>query len=167
MTGVEITLQQIGLAREKSKEMGKLRNSITGGQGNMAGFIGEIVVADLIGAEMCNTYDYDLIKDGIKIDVKTKRTNYEPQPHYDCSVAALNTKQKCDAYCFVRVTNDLTTAWVLGFYDKHKYFDDAKFYMKGDVDGKFTFKSDCYNLPISSLKSFLDLEKEINITRGS
>lgn len=148
-------------AETKAKEMGQLRNSITRGAGNLAGFVGEFLVADLIGAEVSNTYDYDLIGiDGKKIDVKTKRTNYPPQSHYECSVAAFNTKQKCDVYSFVRVKNDFSVGWVLGFYDKKSYFEDAQFHKKGDFDpdNNFVFKADCYNIRISDLKeSYSDL----------
>ena len=52
--------------------MGRLANSITNGAGNLAGFIGEIVVADELNAKQDYTYDYDLLfKDKTRIAVKT------------------------------------------------------------------------------------------------
>lgn len=154
MIEAKITEFHIKDARALAKELGQLKNSITSGEGNLAGFIGEVIVADITGASHRNTYDYDLIlPSGKSVDVKTKRTNYPPKDNYDCSVAAFNTKQKCDYYAFVRVKNDLSVAWVLGFYEKSLYFKDAKFYKKGDYDpdNKFTFKADCYNIKISNL----------------
>ena len=154
MIEAKITEFHIEMARALAKELGQLKNSITSGEGNLAGFIGEVIVADITGASHRNTYDYDLIlPSGKSVDVKTKRTNYPPKDNYDCSVAAFNTKQKCDYYAFVRVKNDLSVAWVLGFYEKSLYFKDAKFYKKGDYDpdNKFTFKADCYNIKISNL----------------
>ena len=62
-------------AREKASTVGILQGSITGGTSNVVGAIGEIIVADSIEAEQMNTYDYDLVKDGMRIDVKTKRCN--------------------------------------------------------------------------------------------
>ena len=156
MLELEVLPEQVRKAEELAKDLGTLRNSITSGDGNLAGFLGEVVVADYIGAKHANTYDYDLVsKNGQTIDVKTKRTNYPPKDYYDCSVAAFNTKQKCDYYAFVRVKNDLSRVWVLGFYPKLDYFKDAKFYRKGefDPDNKFTFKADCYNMPINRLRS--------------
>tara|TARA_R110000803_G_scaffold170431_1_gene233447 strand:+ start:745 stop:1233 length:489 start_codon:yes stop_codon:yes gene_type:complete len=153
---VEVTEGILTLAKQKSKDMGSLNNSITKGEGNVAGFIGEFVVADLIGAKVSNTYDYDLVSnDGLKIDVKTKRTGFKPRDNYDCSVAAFNTKQKCDQYYFVRVKNDFSTAWVLGYYPKDLYFKEARFFRKGDYDpdNRFTFKADCYNMKIKELYS--------------
>ena len=154
MKEVLITNDILKMAKNKAKEMGTLKNSITSGEGNLAGFIGEFLVAEELGAIVSNTYDYDLTLDGEKIDVKTKRTNYPPKGHYECSIAAFNIKQKCDRYYFVRVKNDLSKAWLLGSYKKEDYFRDANFHKKGEKDpsNNFTFKADCYNLSISSLE---------------
>ncbi len=144
-------------ARDKAAEMGRLHNSFTNGGGNIAGFIGEAVAQRVLGGKLDNTYDYDLVMDnGVKIDVKTKLTSVAPLPEYDCSVAALNTKQECDFYCFVRVKKDLTTAWYLGVYSKQHFMNDAVFMKKGmtDPSNGYTVKSDCYNIPISKLKEF-------------
>jgi len=163
MFEVEVTQQHIQKAKILSEEMGQLRNSITSGEGNLAGFIGEVIVAEIIGASHSNTYDYDLVlQSGKTVDVKTKRTNYPPRTNYDCSVAAFNTKQKCDYYAFVRVKNDLSVAWILGFYDKVQYFKDATFHKKGefDPDNNFTFKADCYNISISKLTDWSTLASQ-------
>lgn len=142
-------------ARDKAAEMGRLRNSITGGGGNIAGFIGEAIAQRVLGGKLDNTYDYDLVLDnGLKIDVKTKMTTVVPLPTYDCSVAALNTEQDCDFYCFVRVKKDLTVGWYLGVYSKEHYIRDATFMQKGMTDpaNGYVVKSDCYNIPINKLK---------------
>ena len=102
-------------AKKLADELGELNNSITGGQGNLAGFVGEVVVAEIIEAEHNNTYDSDLTWfDNITIDVKTKRTTVAPKDYYECSIAAYNTKQKCDLYAFCRVNANLDTLWFLG-----------------------------------------------------
>ena len=155
MQEINVTPEMLMNAMNKSKEMGQLNNSITRGQGNIAGFIGEEVARYVLKGAENNTYDYDLITDkGLRVDVKTKRTSVKPRDYYECSVAALNTKQDCDYYAFVRVHNDMHTAWFLGVYPKESYYQDATFLKKGDVDpsNNFTVKSDCYNLPISSLQ---------------
>ena len=154
MIEVPITQQQIEIAESKSAEMGLLKNSVTKGEGNVAGFVGELVAAEHIGAEVQNTYDYDLLLGDIRIDVKSKRAKFAPRPHYDCSIMGFNTTQKCDYYYFVRIKTDFTVAWLLGAYPKEKYFEDATLYKAGDHDASnnFTFRADCYNLPISKLK---------------
>jgi len=155
MIEVKLSSDIVHEATEKSAEMGRLNNSITGGAGNIAGFIGERIVADFLGegAAIRNTYDYDIVFEDITIDVKTKRTTVAPKPYYECSVAKLNTTQKCDVYAFTRVSKDLSTAWILGFKDKMKYFEEATMLTRGEVDpsNNFTVKSDCYNLRIDEL----------------
>mgnify|MGYP000047004635 FL=1 len=153
----QITVSQgmIDAAQKKANDMGLLNNSITGGQGSVAGFLGEDCARLILGGTEDNTYDYDIkLKDGRTVEVKTKRTTVPPKRYYECSVAELNTKQKCDYYAFVRVHNDLHTAWFLGVYPKSKYYNDAKYLRKGDIDtsNNFTVKSNCYNMPISALE---------------
>jgi len=142
-------------ARDLAEDMGKLHNSITSGQGNVAGFIGELVVADLLNAERQNTKDYDLVlADGSTVDVKTKRTSVEPRTHYDCSVARLSLHQQCDKYAFCRVKNDYTICWFLGLIPHDRYFELARELKKGEIDpsNNYTVKSDCFNLSIEDLQ---------------
>jgi hypothetical protein len=159
MISMIISTEMIEAAKAASEAMGKLRNSITSGEGNLAGFIGEEMVASFLGAKRDNTYDYDLIFNGIKIDVKTKRTTVVPQDHYECSVADFNTKQNCDWYVFTRVANDASRGWILGFLPKAEFYERAAFRKAGELDtaNNFVFKADCYNIPISMLR---ELEKK-------
>ena len=89
-------------AREKAVEVGRLTNSILNGGGNLAGFIGEQIVLFVLGGEWVNTFQYDLIVKGSKVDVKTKQTTVKPLPHYECSITEYNTNQDCDYYAFTR-----------------------------------------------------------------
>ena len=162
MIEVKITPELIQRARKKTATVGNLQGSITGSLSHVVGAIGEIIVADAIGADESNTYDYDLVRDGERIDVKTKRCNTRPFPHYDCSVAAHGTKQDCDSYVFVRVLTDSSRAWILGSIPKQDFYTKATNHRRGDVDpaNGFTFKADCYNLQISELS---DVKKSISI----
>ena len=156
MKEVTVTGGQLIRARQKAIEMGRLANSITNGAGNLAGFIGEVVVADELNAKHDNTYDYDLtLNNTTRVDVKTKRCNSKPLDTYDCSISAHGTKQKCDMYIFVRVLNDFSKAWILGKLGKEEYFDRATFFKKGMVapDNGFRFRADCYNVKINMLES--------------
>ena len=155
MIEIVITADMLINARDKAASLGKLYNSITSGAGNIAGFIGEDIAHQVLGGVLQNTYDYDLVlANGTTVDVKTKQTSAVPLPHYECSVAGLNTKQACDYYCFVRVKNDFTVGWYLGVYDKLAYLNDSVFMKKGTIDptNNYVVKSDCYNLKISQLK---------------
>ena len=154
MKEIKISLDMIENVRVKSEEMGRLRNSILKGGGNLAGFIGEQIALEYLGGTWHNTYSYDIIlPNGKKVDVKTKQTSVKPLPNYDCSISNYNTKQSCDMYAFVRVKNDLTVGWYLGSMDKKEYFEKAVFVKKGDVDpsNNYTARSDCYNIKIEDL----------------
>jgi len=154
MTPIQITTQILNRAKRKAASVGNLQGSITGSLSNVVGAIGEVIVADVLGATESSTYDYDLIKDGRRIDVKTKRCSTAPRENYDCSVAAHGSKQDCDSYIFVRILKDTSRAWILGEIDKADFYDRATKYRRGDIDpdNGFVFKADCYNLPISELK---------------
>ena len=153
MMEIRLTQEHIDRAKKKAASVGFLQGSITGGVSNVVGAIGEVLVADAMNATEENTVDYDLTKDGNRIDVKTKRCNHKPFPNYDCSVAAHGSKQDCDSYVFVRIKMDMSRAWILGSVAKQRFYDEATRYNRGDVDPSngFVFKADCYNLPISKL----------------
>lgn len=142
--------------------MGKLKNSITAGKGNVHGFLGEIITANFLKVNIANTYDYDIIFNSIKIDVKTKRVNTPPRDHYECSIADLNTKQKCDVYVFTRILNDMTKGWLLGYINKKEYFEKANFLKKGSIDPSNNWKvsTDCYNLAIHQLEDIDKLKND-------
>ena len=154
---------QVLLAQKKAKALGSLNNSIRNGEGNAYGFLGEILVSEYINAPIDNTFDYDIVKNNIKIDVKTKCCTSKPLSNYFCSVAAFNITQKCDVYVFVRVLEDFSKAWVLGGRTKNKFFEEAKFYKAGELDPSsnygWTFRADCYNMEVGKLKPLDKLRK--------
>ena len=162
MKNIKIEKEDIDLANKMSSSMGALNNSITKGRGNVIGFLGEIIVAKELGITLDNTYDYDLIFNNKKIDVKSKKVSSAPRDYYECSVAALNTRQKCDLYAFTRIKNDLSEGWILGCLEKKKYLSDSKFLKKGSIDPDNNWKvlTDCYNLPINKLETVDKLIKE-------
>ena len=74
MIEVKITELMKKRAWHKARSMGKLKNSILQGGGNIAGFLGEEVVNYLIRGEISNTYNYDIVyktkSQNIKYDLK-------------------------------------------------------------------------------------------------
>ena len=76
---INITDKDIKEAKLLANSMGKLRNSITKGQGNVHGFLGEIITSKFLKSKLSNTYDYDIIHNNLKIDVKTKRVTTPPK----------------------------------------------------------------------------------------
>ena len=164
MIKVPITSAMKRYATRSANRMGRIRNSITRGEGNVYGFLGEQIAKQVLGGEIVNkgssyNVDYDLVLDnGVTVEVKTKKTKFEPKDYYECSVAKYNTKQKCDYYAFVRVLANRQAGWFLGVMPKEKYFINAKFLKAGTRDGDngFLVKADCYNLAISELQENID-----------
>lgn len=163
MVEIPITERMKKNAQRKARAMGKIRNSITRGRGNIAGFLGEYVANEIIGGQIENTADYDIVYETpsqrTTYDAKTKRCTSEPLPHYECSVAAYNTKQKCDKYVFVRIENikgKWGRAWVLGWLGQEEYFDKARYLKAGlkDPSNGWIVRASCYNVPISELRCF-------------
>ena len=154
MIEITPTEAQIKEARLSAGSTVGLQGSISRGAGSVAGALGEIIVRDYLNYRQANTAHYDLYTDqGIRIDVKTKHCKSIPHPSYDCSIAAHGTKQDCDEYIFVRTLVSLQKMWILGRIPKDEYYKKAVRHKKGEVDESngFTFKADCYNLPISEL----------------
>tara|TARA_R110000751_G_scaffold307171_1_gene427592 strand:- start:374 stop:862 length:489 start_codon:yes stop_codon:yes gene_type:complete len=153
------TTDQVARAQGMSEEMGILKNSITKGKGNVIGFLGEIVLADHFGWAQANTYDYDLVMpNGSTVDVKSKQCRSTPLPHYECSISSYNIKQQCDYYAFTRIKSDYSVLWFAGLMPKALYFTQATKKHRGEVDPSngFTFKSDCFNLPLSELQEYTE-----------
>ena len=150
---INLNDDELEQAKKLTFDLGHIKNSITKGAGNIAGFSGELMVAKYLGADLTHTKDYDIIFNDLKIDIKTKRTNYIPQLHYECSIAKTSLHQSCDSYVFVRVLPSFKEGWILGYKSKKDYFNEAVFLKKGEIDPSNNWKVslDCYNLPISSL----------------
>jgi|TARA_R110000744_G_scaffold29912_6_gene71142 hypothetical protein len=148
-------------ARARKESLNKdLKNSIRGRENGYVARLGEIAVAQATGGTIKNTYDYDVVlKNGTKVDVKTKERTVDPKPHFEVSVADFNTTQKCDAYYFVSVNTKSSpnTVSIVGWLSKDDFYKKAKFWKKGQIDfnseNKFEFKADCYNMECRYLNS--------------
>tara|TARA_B100000497_G_C7646616_1_gene388821 strand:+ start:320 stop:850 length:531 start_codon:yes stop_codon:yes gene_type:complete len=173
MRKLKFNQSMIDEAVKKAKNLGSINNSITSGGGNLAGYLAEIALAEDL---QCNNvscdegnekYNYDLIKNDLKIDVKTKRRTVDPRSSYEVSIAETSKHQKADTYAFISITfkekrgkgssatyHGVESIWLCGFMPKKEYFEQAKFWKKGDVDPSngFTVHANMYNMPISRLK---------------
>ncbi len=155
MIRVEISPRLIEWAKGNGDSLGELKNSITHGGGNAAGYLGEALIVKHYGGAMSHTYDHDVVIDGCMGDVKTKRCTSPPKAHYECTVAATSTHQRPDEYFFVRVLEDLSVGWILGYISAQDFFKNAHFHKEGDPDSskpEWPFKADCYNMTISEVQ---------------
>ena len=159
-------------AREKSRKLGSINNSILGGGGNTAGYLGEEAVAEYMNADIISCeegrskYNHDLILNGQRIEIKTKRRTVKPLPHYEVSVAQTSKHQVPDLYIFLSLEFDrvegrgrnkiyygLKNVWVCGQMAPDRYFQRANLWEAGRVDVSNNFKThvNMYNLSIESL----------------
>jgi hypothetical protein len=152
-------------AYRKAVKLGAIKNSIMKGGGNFTGYVGEYAVKSFFGQPLeFETFDYDMILNGKKYDVKSKRTTVIPQMFHDGSVCEKNVTQKCDYYLFVRVywPKEIQlplSCFMMSYYPSKQYISEAKVWKKGQLDSKnnYIVKEDCRNilydkmLPISEL----------------
>lgn len=159
MIEIKITEEQI----ERAKNLypfEELNNSITKGKSNIYGAIGEIVVNDFFiekghKVDHTQTFDYDIIIDDKKVDVKTKRTTVVPRDYYNATIDANSAHQHCDFYFFVRVLENLNRAWIIGYISQEDIIEKAVKNELGEKDTeKFNFKSECYNVTHDQLSRF-------------
>lgn len=142
-------------AREAARKMGSLDGSILKGEGNLASCIGKIVVAEYLEVEChIESQSYTLMYGGRRAAVKTTQSKGCPDTSFEAKVPKLNAKnQGCEIYIFVRVSYDYKKAWILGWYPKERFLEDAEEVEVGDFDptNKWRASAACYTMDISEL----------------
>ena len=151
-----LSFETLKRVKERANQLPILKNSIRNGEGYVVGFIGEEVVKDVLNGEIKDTFDYDIIYNGMtKVEVKTKEITVSPRSHFEGSVADCNTSQRCDEYAFVFVLKQMPYAWYAGKISKSDFYEAAVFHKKGEVDPafpNFVFKVDCWNIAVTKLR---------------
>ena len=159
MIRLNISPEQLQRAKEMY-EFNALKNSVTEGKSNIYGAIGEVMVydhfKDTFDVELENTFDYDLLINGKRIEVKTKKTsNIVVNEEYNVNIFATSIKQMCDYYFFTIVTDDYKVCYLLGYLRRFDFYKIATFAKKGEPDGpNFNFRADSYSVKIKDLIKF-------------
>lgn len=154
MLEIKIDEADILYAENRSKLVGAMSGSRTAGKGNVVGFLGELIVSRIYDVPLYDTFEYDMIIDGQKIDVKTKSCSSEPKSNYKCSVMSYQLKNEVDGYIFARANLSAKIVWVLGYFSKQDLVRFGQFAKKGEPDGNFLFTEDCWSITIAELKEF-------------
>ena len=159
MNKIYITPEQI----EEAKDLynfKNLKNSITKGESQLHGAIGEVITMEFLrskGKEVKyeGDYNYDLISNGKKIDVKTIKTDKEPTDEFNANISAFNHTQQTDFYLWCAVSLDMSYGYVIGYLEKDEFYKIAELKKKGEIDhSEWTFKSDTYTTKIKNIKKF-------------
>lgn len=174
MLTIPVIGEELKQAKEDAARLGKLNRSILGGEGNYAGFIGELAVLrvlDYLGAKRSNTYEHDLTLGRWRFDVKTKRRTVKPLDTFEGTVPAYSD-QKCHAYIFTSVEFDSKevpqSVTLCGWIRKDDFLREAVHLSKGDIDhtNGFTCSLDCMNITYSKLLPIFDLECQMMMALG-
>jgi hypothetical protein len=127
----------------------------------LEGYIGERIIMDYLNIKNnIDEYDYDLLSNkGKRLEIKTVSCKFKPKKDYLCTVNSHKAngvhKQNADYYIFLRILNDYSLAWILGYYSCEDFFKDGLFIEKGKDFGKFKFiKANATVLEINKLNKF-------------
>ena len=127
----------------------------------LVGYIGEKIIMNYLGLkEDADDFNFDLLsKKNKRLEVKTITCKFKPKEDYWCTVNShdLNGvhKQKADYYVFLRIMNDFSKGWILGWIPCDEFFEKGTFVSKGTDFDKFKFeKANATILPIKELNKF-------------
>jgi hypothetical protein len=167
---VEISDSQRSRAEEVLTSLPIYRGSHRGLAANQVGVLGEIVVRDqleLRGVEpspiFSTSHDFEL-RNGKRVEVKTKDRTVPPRTDYECSVPLYNhSHQDVDYYIFVSLLRDKTRsdmelgrfqrAYVVGVCNRKMLSDLGVTRETGETDPRngTTFWTACRNIYIRDL----------------
>jgi len=129
------------------------------------GVIGELAVSQALASlgiaySHDDTYDYDFLAEGIKIDVKTNNFNYAPiRDSNNVMLTDYLRNQKCDAYIFVATCKTDNIARIMGCCAKHWFWetDCGQDYKAGEKISVRKIKQDARILKYKHLTSIYEL----------
>lgn len=170
MIEVNITKDIIAYAKCKLKGINQKSHILSkfGSERNriLVGYIGEKIIMNYLHiTKDVDDYEFDLLSNkGKKLEVKTITCKFKPKPNYLCTVNShdLNGihKQKADYYIFLRILNDYSKGWILGWIPCNDFFLNGTVVKKGKDFGKFQFvKANATVLEIKQLHKFKNLYK--------
>jgi hypothetical protein len=144
-------------AISRSNQLKILNNSITNGEGNVAGYIGQQAFVQLFDGKDVDTFDYDILHPELgRVEVKTKRQNVNyVNLNFEGSIADYNPNQNYDYVAFFRVNIDQKKGWFCGFTSKEGFDMLSRKMCKGKTDtessNNFEVKADCRNIYYNQL----------------
>lgn len=150
-------------AESQAIQLGILKGSVLSGAGNVTGFLGEICVREYLlqcsdkvveNVSDEHKYNYDLLVNNTKIDVKTNKYGMKPLKHYSADIYASSLHQETEGYIFCHINNAMDTCWILGSISKKKFLSIATLRVAGSVhprNNNYVLKSDSYSVRYDTL----------------
>jgi len=166
---VELTPDEMALAYEIGKDVieTEMKNNHTGNNklSKYAGYVGQVAAMKYLKAVNVDDYQYDLERNGKRIEVKTKVRKVLPQEDFAACVYASNADQLCDVYVFVQAIKKwddpkklVHGAYILGWIDRERYNDCFYQVKKGDLDGDYVEPADAYKIRLGDLRPIDELK---------
>jgi hypothetical protein len=157
--GIDMVIEILctGEMRDRARKRGEVMHydgSMTGGSRATHAALAEIAVVGLVGGEIHDTFDYDIMSNiGFKVDVKNKLVSQKPRPFYEVSIMGNNDKQDCDYLVFTMTPRDGSCVWLCGGYYKPLFIKVAEFKPAGTTTGfnDLVYKRDNYVMSMSKL----------------
>lgn len=166
MITIRPTAKQVRQAKREADKMGALWGSVTRGQGNLTGMLGELIANEYLNSKRVGqkVYSHDLELDGISYDVKSKRCSSAPLPEYAASVFAKKDGSvgiKADRLLFARVMDDYSAVYLLGWLTTKQFTRRAEFIEAGTRDGGFIHRASGWHVPLSKLNKMEKLLPQV------
>lgn len=145
-------------ARKWSEEVKDISWESLNEDGNrIAGKYGELVFHEVFGGTIEDDYDYDILYDGMKVDVKTSQRTAPAVWHNRAVIPAEKYEQDCDVYYWISVfgvdsEDPFGKAWLCGWMEPEEFFEKCRFTKKGDVLGVTKMPVNMYSLFYNELK---------------
>lgn len=156
------TPEVIVQARLEHEQEPKYKNSGTGNTRRTDGFAVEIIAAQIFGAQRIKNPQSDLImKNGIKVDVKTVLRRVEPRAYFEVNLPlrSFDFQQDLDVYIFADVDGEGGFT-LIGWISKADYSRLAVLHEKGTYkttlkDGTdVTWPADNLSIRVDQLRPF-------------
>lgn len=134
MIEFQITQDMLERANTKAIAVGNIGGkSFMGGTRNINGFLGEeMFKKQFPQAVLFDTYDYDFMLKGKKIEVKTRTLKVFPNAPIEFALAHMNPNRDFDYIAFYIIKADLSKGWGLGWISKQDFFNKCKTKNKGE-----------------------------------
>ena len=144
----------------------KLTPDVSGNlyKNRLGGCIGEVAASAYLESQLQHYFEFDLIYNGHKIDVKTIIRSVRPMAHYACRITIHSHIQDCDIYLFACAVHKdrcfYPSAYLCGWASKQEV-EQWETVKKGDAWPEAPNKkerSDAYKSTYSALRPIQDLK---------
>ena len=162
----QLTIEEMNEAFEMSKALPEKMNGNYSGNDplkRLSGYIGQVAAHKFLkGSTNVDGFEFDLIFNDLKVEVKTTCRSVPPRPHYVARVACSNSSQFCDLYLFGSAQCEngkfMHGCWLVGWITKPEMLERMWFEEKGKEHGDgFVEKGDCFKILIEDLNPIKDL----------